>query len=150
MPALLRFVLWVCLGGWIGAWFLFAFGVAPVAFRLPSPELGGQVVGPVLTALHLYGGIAGLVLAGVAAALGRGRLTIALPLLLSAVCFISQFAVTAAVAEVRPQDLGPESAPDAAARFAFLHQLSMILYTVVGVGAIALAVLHARADTREG
>ena len=42
----LRSVLWLALGGWIGAWFLFAFGVSITAFRaLPNAELAGRVRG---------------------------------------------------------------------------------------------------------
>ena len=63
---LLRSALWLCLGGWVGAYALFAFVVAPTAFRvLSTPGDAGQLVGPVLRALHLYG-------LGAGAALGLG------------------------------------------------------------------------------
>ena len=63
--AILRFVLrtalWLLLGGWIGAWLLFGGVVAPTAFRtLPSTEVAGLLIGPVLTWLHLYGAAAGI------------------------------------------------------------------------------------------
>ena len=54
-----RSLLWITLGGWIGAWIFFSLGVSVVAFRaLPSAELAGQVVGPLLGFLHLYGAAA--------------------------------------------------------------------------------------------
>ena len=53
---LLRSPLWLALGGWVGAWFLFAFGVSLTAFRvLPTTELAGQGVGPLPEGLNLYG-----------------------------------------------------------------------------------------------
>ena len=59
----LRTALWVVLGWWIGGWALFAFVVARTAFRvLPSTQVAGQLVGPVLAALHLYGAAAGIAL----------------------------------------------------------------------------------------
>ena len=80
---LLRSTLWLTLGAWIGAWLLFGAVVAPTAFRvLPSTEVAGSLVGPVLEALHLYGAAAGALLALVTVALGRGPLLIVLPLLM--------------------------------------------------------------------
>lgn len=147
MGATLRGLMWVCLGGWIGAWAFFAFAVAPTAFRvLPSSELAGSLVGPLLKVLHLSGAGVGIALAGLAAALHRPRLLVVLPLALSAVCLVSHFGVSAAIAQVRPEDFGPGTAPDAAARFAQLHRISVLLYGTVGLGALLLAALHARED----
>ena len=43
----IRSSLWLVLGGWLGAWLLFAVGVAPTAFRvLPSSEIAGSLVSP--------------------------------------------------------------------------------------------------------
>ena len=59
-----RTALWLLLGGWFGSWFSFGVLVAPLAFRLlPTTEIAGKLIGPVLTALHLYGAAAGLGLA---------------------------------------------------------------------------------------
>jgi hypothetical protein len=50
----LRALSWLLLGCWIGAWVLFAFVVAPTAVRvLPPTQIAGQLIGPVLTTLHL-------------------------------------------------------------------------------------------------
>ena len=82
-----RSALWLCLAGWIGGFGLFALVVAPTAFRvLPSTEIAGTLVGPVLEALHLYGAAAGLLLALLAWRLGRGPLLCLLPLVLTVAC----------------------------------------------------------------
>lgn len=149
MQATARFVLWIGLGGWIGAWVLFAAVVAPVAFRaLPSPEMAGRVVGPVLSVLHVYGIVAGLGLAALAALLRRGPLAIALPLVLAALCAVSELGVTPAIQEIRPRAFGAAGDTAAAARFAWLHRVSVGLYTAVGLGALGLAAAHARRDAR--
>ena len=56
-----RATLWLLLGGWVGAWLLFSLGVTTTAFRvLPSTELAGQLVGPVLSQLHYAAAAAGV------------------------------------------------------------------------------------------
>ena len=71
MASALKAVLWLSLGGWIGALTLFAFGVAPLAFTvLPSTELAAKLVGPLLMGLNLYGIAAGIGLAAIAADYG--------------------------------------------------------------------------------
>jgi hypothetical protein len=143
----LRCALWALLGGWTGAWALFAFVVARVAFEvLPTTELAGRIVGPVLAALHLYGAAAGVALAVLAWALARRPITIALPLALAALCLVSHFGVTAAIESIRDLVFGPGGSADLAARFQLLHRLSMGIYTIVGLGAYALLWLHVRAD----
>lgn len=143
----LRSALWLLLGGWIGAWFLFAFGVTTTAFRvLPSTEVAGQLVGPILTGLHVYGAAAGLMLAGVSLGLRRGRWLAAAPILLAALCLYSQIGVTGEIERVRAQAFGSEATLAASERFTVLHRRSMAIFTLVGVGAIALLVLHARRD----
>ena len=143
----LRSTLWVLLGSWFGAWVVFAFVVAPTAFRvLPSTAVAGTVISPVLGALHLYGGFAGIALALLAWALGRGRILAVLPLGLGAICLFSHFGVTAEIAEVRELAFGPEGSVESAARFTALHQRSMGLFPVVGLAVLALIVLHSRAD----
>ena len=143
----LRCALWVLLGGWIGAWALFAFVVARVAFEvLPTTELAGRIVGPVLAALHLYGAVAGVALAVLAWALARRPITIALPLALAVLCLVSHLGVTAEIESIRDLVFGPGGSPELAARFQLLHRLSMGIYTIVGLGAYALVWLHVRAD----
>ena len=147
LGALLRTVLWILLGGWVGSWLLFALVVAPTAFRvLPSPEAAGSLVGPVLDALHLYGAAAGLALAALALALRRGPVRVALPLLMSAACLYSQFGVSAELAEIRHLAFGPQGSEAVAARFNALHRLSMEIYSGVLVAALALVGLHAISD----
>lgn len=147
MNDVLRSIAMLVAGGWFGAMVLFAFVVAPTAFGvLPGAELAGQLVGPVLRAIHLFGIGAGLVLAGVAAALGRPRWLIVAPLLLAGACAYSEFVVTAAMSGVLPHDAGGPTPEDHAARFAHLHRLSMVLFTAVGLGVAALVVGHVRAD----
>lgn len=136
--------------GWFGATLLFAFSVAPTAFRvLPGAEMAGQMVGPVLRSLHLFGLVAGLVLAALAWALDRPRWLIALPLLLAAACAFSEFVVTAEISGVLPHELGGPGPEERAARFALLHRLSMAIFTLVGLGAAATAAGHVYAD-RDG
>lgn len=117
-----RMVLWLLLGGWVGAWFLFGAVVAPTAFRaLPSTQLAGAVVGPTLTALHLYGGVAGAALALLARGLGRSPWLTAVPLLLGALCLLSHFGLTAEIAAMREGAFGPHGDVDSAARFSTLR-----------------------------
>jgi hypothetical protein len=143
----LRGVLWLLLGGWLGAWTFFAFAVAPTAFRvLPSTEIAGQLVGPLLAALHLYGAAAGIALAGLARALGRSGACLWIPLAMSGSCLVSEFGVTPAIAETRALAFGASGSPEMAARFQLLHQISMAIYTAVGVAGLALVAIHARAD----
>jgi hypothetical protein len=142
-----RALLWLLLGGWVGAWMLFGAVVAPTAFSvLPTSEVAGQVIGPVLAALHLYGGGAGVVLALLAIAQGRGSIRVAVPLVMSAACLLSHFGVSAQIAEIRDLAFGPGGSEATAARFTRLHQLSVGIYLGVGFAALGLTWLHARSD----
>jgi hypothetical protein len=143
----LRSALWLTLGGWIGAWLLFGTVVAPTAFRvLPSTEVAGSLVAPILAVLHLYGAAAGPLLALLAIALGRGPLLVALPLIMSALCLYSHFGVSAELSEIRNHAFGPEGALELADRFARLHRISLGLFVGIAGAAVPLLVLHARAD----
>ena len=143
----LRAALWTLLGWWIGGWALFAFVVAPTAFgALPSTQVAGRLVGPVLAALHLYGAGAGFALALLAWALSRRGFAVWLPLAMSALCLASHFGVTARIEAIRDLVFGPDGNPEVALRFQHLHRLSMAIYTLVGVGGYALLWVHARAD----
>jgi hypothetical protein len=146
----LVFLLWVTLGGWIGALLLFATVVAPTAFEvLPSPEMAGRVVSPALRALHLYGGFAGLAIAGITLALGRGIRLSLLALLLSGASFYSHFGVTSEISELRDLALGPEPQALAQRRFAELHRRSVWIYGALGLGATGLAALHAYSEVHQ-
>jgi hypothetical protein len=144
----LRSLLWLTLGGWVGSWTLFALVIARLAFRvLPSPEVAGQLVSPVLAVLHGYGAVAGVVLAGLAWVLRRGRLLVALPLVLALACLVSELGVTPRLAELRDLAFGPVGNLDATARYRQLHGLSMAIFSAVLLGAISLVVLHVRHET---
>jgi hypothetical protein len=142
-----RTALWLLLGGWVGSWVSFGLVVAPAVFR-GAPEVAGEVIGPVLKALHLYGGLAGIALAGLAWARHRGALLVALPLLMSAVCFASHFGVSTAIAELGELAFGSGDA-EAARRFSELHRVSVGIFVLVGFAGLGLLGLHARADARE-
>lgn len=146
----LRTLAWLILGGWIGSWALFALVIARVAFRvLPSPEIAGALVGPVLAVLHGYGAFAGLSLAGLAWLLGRRRILIALPLMLAIACLASELAVTPRLDAIHDLAFGPNGNIEAAARYRQLHGLSMAIFSAVLAGAIALVALHVREETPE-
>jgi len=145
----LRSLLWLTLGGWIGASSYFALVVALEAFRvLPTSELAGEVVDAVYTPLQLFGVGAGIVLAGVATALRRSRWLRIHPLVLSSLCFISHFGITARLDELRDGAFGATPQAAASAEFWRLHGASMGIHTVVLLGAVWLLVLHVRADVR--
>ena len=143
----LRSTLWLTLGGWVGSWALFALVIARLAFRvLPSPEIAGHLVRPVLNVLHWYGAGAGALLAVLALALRRGRLLIALPIALSAACLVTQLGVTPQLEAIRDLAFGPAGNVEAAARYRHLHGISMAIFSVVLMGAIGLVVLHVREE----
>jgi hypothetical protein len=143
-----RTLLWLLLGGWVGSWASFGLVVVPAVFR-GAPESAGEVIGPVLAGLHLYGGMAGIALAGLAWARGRGRLLIFLPLVMSAACFASHFGVSGRISELRDRAFGETASPEAALRFNQLHRVSMGLFLGVSGASVLLVGLHARADARE-
>lgn len=146
----LRFLLGSVLGLWLGSWTCFALLVAPTAFRvLPSTEVAGQLVGPVLATLHLSGALAGALAAALAAALGRGRLAVALPLLLAAATLVSEFGVTPQLTALRELAFGPEGNVEASARYRQLHGLSMAIFCAVLLGVIALGWIHSRDHTSQ-
>jgi hypothetical protein len=129
---------------------LFAFVVAPTAFRvLPTTQVAGQLVGPVLRALHLYGAGAGVALAALSWFLARSGPGLWIPLVMSALCLLSHFGVTTQIEAVRPLVFGPGGSPEIAARFHLLHRVSMGIYTAVGLAGFLLVAIHARADARD-
>jgi len=145
--AALRAAHWLLLGGWLGSWSVFALTVAPTAFRvLPSPEIAGSLVSPVLAALHLYGAAAGLGLALLARPLGRGAALIVAPLLLSALCLFSHFGVSAQIAALGDVAFGPEGSTELAERFGRLHRLSMGIFGAVLLSTLGLVSAHAWSD----
>jgi hypothetical protein len=145
---LLRSLLWTLLGAWLGAMALFGAVLARVVFEVvPSLETAGLLVGRVLGPLQLGGAVAGVALSALGGALGRRRIAVVLPLLLSAVCLVNHFGVSPAVAAIHLED--PSAGPGAAARFAMLHRLSVGLFSLTVVGVLGLAALHAAWELRE-
>ncbi len=145
---LARILLWLLLGGWIGAMLLFGAVVARAAFiAIPDPGIAAHLIGRVLGPLQLSGiGIA-LVLSALGGFLGRGRSVVAVPLSLGVLCAINHFGVSPAVAAIDLAD--PALAATAGARFARLHQLSVWLFGATAVGALVLAALHGRRELRQ-
>ncbi len=147
----LRSSLWLLLGTWIGGWLCFGLVIAPTAFRvLPSIAVAGQLIGPVLDALHVYGAVAGLVLALLAWQLGRGPRLVLLSLAAAALCAYSQLVVTPEIEAIRPLAFGPQGSPEIAARFQHLHKLSVVIFCVVGGMTLILLAGHVRADLPTG
>jgi hypothetical protein len=147
VETLLRGLLWLLLGGWVGSFALFGLVLAPVVFGNFSGAEAGKVIGPVLTALHLYGAGAGLALAVLSWQLGRPRWLVIAPLVLAVLCAFSHFGITGQIETVRPSDFSPDSDPTAAARFAALHAWSMRIFLVISAAIVALTFLHARSDS---
>jgi hypothetical protein len=146
---LVRAALWLLLGGWFGGYLLFGAVIAPTAFSvLPTTQIAGTLVGPVLTKLHLFGVAAGIPIAVLSHLLGRHRWLVLAPLLLSVLCCYSHFGVSAELAEIRLVVFGPEGSPEIATRFGFLHRVSVGIFIAVGASITALIGLHARADAR--
>ena len=140
----LHVLLWLFLGLWVGGFALFPF-VAITAFRaLPSTD-AGLIVGPVLAALHLYGGGAGIVVAGLSRTIGRSPILCGLPLFLSALCLYSHFGVSSSIAEIHQEVFGPAGNETAANRFNELHRTSMVIFYCVLGGAALLVGLNAYA-----
>jgi len=143
-----RVLLWTALGGWLGALLLCGAVVVRAAFEVvPDARIAGHLVGRVLAPLQLAGIGMGAALAALGGSLGRGRLVVALPLLLAALCAANHFGIAPAVAAIDLSD--PASGADAGARFARLHQLSVGLYVATALGVLLLGALHAAIELRQ-
>jgi len=144
----LRTVLWMSLGIWVGSWAFFAFVVSRIAFQILPEDVAGNLAGLLLEILHFEGAAAALVAAGAAAALGRRGWVIALPLGLALICLISELWISPGIAAVRPSTIGEASTLASGERFRFLHHLSIGLFLAVHFASIILIGLHARLDAR--
>ncbi|HEY8157041.1 MAG TPA: DUF4149 domain-containing protein [Myxococcota bacterium] len=147
----LEFFARLLLAGWIGSWAGFGLLVAPTAFRvLPSTQVAGQLVGPIVSALHWYGVAAGVLLALLARRRGGGALLFVLPLVAAALCAYSELGITPQIAAIRPLVFGPEGSPELAARFQVLHRASVAIFLTVGLSTLALLAAQVRADAARG
>ncbi len=144
----LRTVLWMSLGIWVGSWAFFAFVVSRIAFQILPGDVAGNLAGLLLEILHFGGAVAALVAAGTAAALGRRGWVIALPLGLALICLLSELWISPGIAAVRPSTIGEASTLASGERFRFLHRLSIGLFLAVHFASIILIGLHARLDAR--
>ncbi len=148
--AAIRSVLWLSLGGWIGAWAFFAFVVSRLAFRVLSGDVAGDLAGALLGVLHWSGAGLALLVAVAAVALGRRGWLVWLPIALALACVASELWLTPAVAAVRPSTVGPAATQESAERFRLLHALSLGLFLTIHALSFSLVVGHARLDARTG
>ena len=148
---LLRLLMMLSLGIWLGGIVLFAV-LAPTAFSvLPTRHLAGSIVGPMLNKLHWIGLISGIIFlisslsysriaTGDVHALSARNLLVCIMLVLT---LISQFGITSRMAALRSSmgeiDNVPPSDP-ARLEFNALHAWSTRLE--VGVLRLGLAALY--------
>jgi uncharacterized membrane protein YhhN len=148
---LLRLLMMLLLGIWLGGIVLFAV-LAPTAFSvLPTRHLAGSIVGPMLNKLHWIGLISGIIFlisslsysriaTGDVHALSARNLLVCIMLVLT---LISQFGITSRMAALRSSmgeiDNVPPSDP-ARLEFNALHAWSTRLE--VGVLILGLAALY--------
>lgn len=133
-----RALLWLALGGWIGAWGFFAFGVSRLAFRVLPGDLAGDMAGALLRELHLGGAVAGLIVAGCLAFLGRRGAVVVVPIVLGLIPLASHLLLSPEIATLRPSALGAGNTASTQARFRLLHGLSLGLFMLVHLGTVLL------------
>lgn len=136
--AALRSVLWLALGGWIGAWAFFAFVVSRIAFRVLPGDVAGNLAGSLLHVLHLGGAVAALAAAMALAALGRRGAVVAIPIALAVLCVGSELLLSPAVAALRPSTLGAANTEETQTRFRLLHGISLGLFMLIHLASVAL------------
>lgn len=140
------------LGLWLGAMTFFSFVVAPAAFSaLPTQQLAGALVSRTLSALEIIGVVlGGLLILVLSLSKERGKAAlfemIAL-VLMTAAMFVSHFAVSNRLHEIRVQsgEIAKLDAGDPTrAEFDRLHQYSVWLMSFNIVGAATLIVILSR------
>lgn len=147
--SVLRFSLWLSLGGWVGSWAFFAFVVSRLAFQVLPGDVAGDLAGTLLAILQFGGAGAAFVAAGAAMALGRRGWLVGLPLLLGVLCLVSELFLSPEVAAVRPSTLGAANTAESQNRFRMLHAASLGLFMAIHVASYALVWGHARRDAQD-
>ena len=141
----LRCLLWLLLGGWIGAWLCFGLVVAPTAFQQDRPA-AGKIVGATLRRFGTVEIACGLVALGAALAMRRGGRWEKVFRPATGVLMLGLTLST--VAWVYPEAAAARDLPD---RFAFLHRLSVILVASnILLGTAQLLVSAARLRQPDG
>jgi hypothetical protein len=133
-----RGLLWLALGGWIGAWGFFAFVVSRLAFRVLPGDRAGDVAGALLHVLHLGGAAAGGIVAGCLLFLGRRGAIVAVPIVLGLIPLASELLLSPEIAALRPSALGASNTAETQARFRLLHGVSLGLFMLVHLGSLLL------------
>ncbi len=144
---MLRFSLWLSLGGWVGAWAFFAFVVSRLAFQVLPGDVAGDLAGALLAILHFGGAGAAFVATGAAIALGRRGWLVGLPVVLGVLCIASELFLAPEVAAVRPSTLGAANTEETQQRFRVLHAISLGLFMAIHAASYALLWGHARRDS---
>lgn len=147
--AVLRTILWLALGGWVGAWGFFAFVVSRIAFGILPGNVVGDLVGALLHDLHFGGALAALVTAACLAGLGHRGWIVGLPLVLGVLSASSEILLSPAIAAIRPSTLGAASTEEIQTRFRLLHGLSLGLFMTIHLASVVLVGWIAWRDTRE-
>jgi uncharacterized membrane protein len=152
MNTILRFLEVFALGTWLGGILYLSFAVAPGAFgTLGSRDQAGALVGLVLSRLHVFGVIAGVVYLVAALALARSLAALARPAALAVILMVvltaaSQWGVSTRMAALRTEmgsvDRTPVESP-LRAEFDRLHKISVRLegsILLLGIAALFLSV----------
>lgn len=127
-----------CLGGWLGSALLFTVAVAPAIFSLADePGEAGAAIGRILSVLHIGGACFFLLAAALAWALQRSAWLRFGSIVLAALCLLSHFGVSGPMAELRERPAELRTAVDQESQRR-LHQISVLLFSVVGVGNLVL------------
>src|SRR3984893_13733987 len=157
MTSLLRTLEFLSLGLWLGSDVFLSFVVAPGAFHvLATRDQAGVMVGFALTRMHIGGIICGVIF--LVARLGRPRsfANLVAPaalcvMVMIAATLVSQFTVSAKMAELRGQ-MGSIQATAAdsplLAEFTRLHSVSVSLESVVLLAGMAAMFLLVREVAR--
>ena len=148
MTHILRFLEVFTLGTWLGAILYLSFAVAPAAFStLASPHEAGTLVGVILSRLHIYGCIAGVIYLLAAVALGRSLAALARPAALGVILMLlltvaSQWWVRPQIERVRIQMGTVASAPADSPQRAEFNRLHVISVRLEGgillIGLVAM------------